>query len=85
MNVYQFGTVFALFYPMEALAQCVNDDTTGTTSMYSINPVILDTESGILKSPGYPNGIPERVRCKSHGVRITFFLLKWEFMTPKTV
>ena len=61
MNVYQFGTVFALFYPMEALAQCVNGDTAGTTSMYSINPGILDSESGVLKSPGYPNGIPERV------------------------
>ena len=63
MNAYQIGTVFALFYAMEALAQCVNDDTAGTTSMYSISPEILDSESGILKSPGYPNGIPERVWC----------------------
>lgn len=62
MNICQIGTIFVLFYPTEMLTQCANDVASGTASMYRIEPEILASEFGTLTSPGYPEGIPERVR-----------------------
>ena len=58
----QIATILVVLYPTEMSTQCANDVTSGTASAYRIEPGILDSESGALASPGYPKGIPERVR-----------------------
>lgn len=62
MNVCQIATILVVLYPSEMSTQCANDVTPGTASVYGIEPEILDSEFGSLTSPGYPEGIPERVR-----------------------
>ena len=75
----QIATIFIVLYPAEMSAQCANDVTTGTASIYRIEPEILDHESGTLTSPGYPEGISERVR---HGKT---FLLKFCSRLPEII
>ena len=62
MNIGQIATILVVLYPSEMSTQCANDVTPGTASVYGIEPEILDSEFGSLTSPGYPEGIPERVR-----------------------
>ena len=59
MNVCEIVAIFVMLCPTEMWTQCTSD--VSILGRYALQPQILDKESGILVSPGYPKGVPERV------------------------
>ena len=59
MNVCEIVAIFVMLCPTEMRAQCTSD--VSILGRYALQPQILEKESGILVSPGYPKGVPERV------------------------
>ena len=59
MNVCEIVAIFVMLCPAEMWAQCTSD--VSILGRYALRPQILDKESGILASPGYPKGVPKRV------------------------